>query len=62
MVEDARMKNGATQANCPANGDDGTIVDAPAAAEQAGLVYVSDEEPGIGRARASAFLIPTAPL
>jgi DNA topoisomerase-1 len=47
MVEDARMKNGTTQAN----GDEGTIVDAPAAAEQAGLVYVSDEEPGIRRRR-----------
>jgi DNA topoisomerase-1 len=49
------MKNGATQANGPAdgsvNGDEGTIVDAPAAAEQAGLVYVSDEEPGIRRQR-----------
>jgi DNA topoisomerase-1 len=33
------------------NGDEGTIVDAPAAAEQAGLVYVSDEEPGIRRRR-----------
>lgn len=55
------MKNGATQANDPANGqkngpadesvngEEGTIVDAPAAAEQAGLVYVSDEEPGIRR-------------
>ncbi|GEO38947.1 DNA topoisomerase-1 [Skermanella aerolata] len=51
------MKNGATQAKNPANGsvngpetgDEGTIVDAPAAAEQAGLVYVSDEEPGIRR-------------
>ena len=49
------MKNGATQANGPAdesvNGEEGTIVDAPAAAEQAGLVYVSDEEPGIRRRR-----------
>jgi DNA topoisomerase-1 len=53
------MKNGATQAKNPANGsvdgpetgDEGTIVDAPAAAEQAGLVYVSDEEPGIRRRR-----------
>jgi DNA topoisomerase-1 len=56
MVEDARMKNGTiTQENGPANGppnnDEGTIVDAPAAAEQAGLVYVSDEEPGIRRRR-----------
>jgi DNA topoisomerase-1 len=31
---------------------DGSIVDPPAAAEQAGLVYVSDEEPGIRRRRA----------
>jgi DNA topoisomerase-1 len=57
------MKNGATQANGQANGqtngpadgsvngEEGTIVDAPAAAEQAGLVYVSDEEPGIRRRR-----------
>jgi DNA topoisomerase I len=53
------MKNGTTQARSPANGsvdgsdtgDEGTIVDAPAAAEQAGLVYVSDEEPGIRRRR-----------
>ena len=57
------MKNGATQANSQANGqtngpadgsvnvEEGTIVDAPAAAEQAGLVYVSDEEPGIRRRR-----------
>jgi DNA topoisomerase-1 len=57
------MKNGATQANGRANGqtngpadgsvngEEGTIVDAPAAAEQAGLVYVSDEEPGIRRRR-----------
>ena len=55
MVEDVRMKNGTTPATGPvtgpANGDDGTIVDAPAAAEQAGLVYVSDEEPGIRRRR-----------
>jgi DNA topoisomerase-1 len=55
MVEDARMKNGTISATDPvtgpANGDDGTIVDAPAAAEQAGLVYVSDEEPGIRRRR-----------
>jgi DNA topoisomerase-1 len=61
MVEDVRMKNGATRADGPANGqkngpadesangEEGTIVDAPAAAEQAGLVYVSDEEPGIRR-------------
>jgi DNA topoisomerase I len=55
------MKNGTTQARSPANGsvdgsdtgDEGTIVDAPAAAEQAGLVYVSDEEPGIRRRRSS---------
>ena len=38
MVEDARMKNGTTTqengpANGPANNDEGTIVDAPAAAE-----------------------------
>jgi DNA topoisomerase I len=61
MVEDARMKNGTTPANGPANGDDGTIVDAPAAAEQAGLVYVSDEEPGIRRRRSGkgfSFLNP----
>lgn len=53
------MKNGTTQAKNPVNGsvdnpeaaDEGTIVDAPAAAEQAGLVYVSDEEPGIRRRR-----------
>jgi DNA topoisomerase-1 len=57
------MKNDTTQANGQANGrangpadgsvngDEGTIVDAPAAAEQAGLVYVSDEEPGIRRRR-----------
>jgi DNA topoisomerase I len=53
------MKNGTTQANGQANGpadgsvngEEGTIVDAPAAAEQAGLVYVSDEEPGIRRRR-----------
>lgn len=57
------MKNGASQANGRANGqtngpadgsvngEEGTIVDAPAAAEQAGLVYVSDEEPGIRRRR-----------
>jgi DNA topoisomerase-1 len=32
--------------------EDGSIVDPPAAAEQAGLVYVSDEEPGIRRRRA----------
>jgi DNA topoisomerase I len=51
MVEDERMKNGTAQANGPANGDEGTIIDAPAAAEQAGLVYVSDEEPGIRRRR-----------
>jgi DNA topoisomerase I len=56
MVEDVRMKNGTTTqengpANGPANNDEGTIVDAPAAAEQAGLVYVSDEEPGIRRRR-----------
>jgi DNA topoisomerase I len=58
-VEDVRMKNGTTQANGQANGpadgsvngEEGTIVDAPAAAEQAGLVYVSDEEPGIRRRR-----------
>jgi DNA topoisomerase-1 len=47
MVEDVRMKNGSIQSNS----DEGTIVDAPAAAEQAGLVYVSDEEPGIRRRR-----------
>jgi DNA topoisomerase I len=61
MVEDARMKNGTTPANGPANGDDGTIVDAPAAAEQAGLVYVLDEEPGIRRRRSGkgfSFLNP----
>jgi DNA topoisomerase-1 len=51
LAEDVRMKNGTTPANGPANGDEGTIVDAPAAAEQAGLVYVSDEEPGIRRRR-----------
>ena len=49
------MKNGTTPATGPvtgpANSDEGTIVDAPAAAEQAGLVYVSDEEPGIRRRR-----------
>ena len=48
------MKNGTTPewpSNGPANGEEGTIVDAPAAAEQAGLVYVSDEEPGIRRRR-----------
>jgi DNA topoisomerase I len=54
------MKNGTTTqengpanglVNGPANGEEGTIVDAPAAAEQAGLVYVSDEEPGIRRRR-----------
>jgi DNA topoisomerase-1 len=57
------MKNGTTQTTGqtqnPANGsvdsseiaDEGTIIDAPAAAEQAGLVYVSDEEPGIRRRR-----------
>ncbi|EWY40216.1 DNA topoisomerase I [Skermanella stibiiresistens SB22] len=30
-------------------GEEGILVDPPAAAEQAGLVYVSDEEPGIRR-------------
>jgi DNA topoisomerase-1 len=48
------MKNGATAAEEPLTDGtphDGAIVDAPAAAEQAGLVYVSDEEPGIRRRR-----------
>jgi DNA topoisomerase I len=47
MAEDVRMMDGIHVAD----GEEGTIVDAPAAAEQAGLVYVSDEEPGIRRRR-----------
>ena len=39
------MQDGAIRVN----EEEGTIVDPPAAAEQAGLVYVSDEEPGIRR-------------
>ena len=39
------MQDGATRVS----EEEGTIVDPSAAAEQAGLVYVSDEEPGIRR-------------